>query len=431
MAKEGRNSNHNHAHHHETLSFPKGFLWGTATSAHQVEGNNDNNDWWQWEQRDRVTGNQKSGLACDHDNRFEQDFDFAAKMHHNAHRFSIEWSRIEPKPDGWDYAAVEHYRAVLKALRVRGMKTMVTLHHFTNPLWFAQTGSWERIDAAYRFARYAAFIARELGNLVDFWITINEPMIFAANGWLNGKWPPGKLSLTRFLIVKEMLELAHQKAFSEIKKIRKTARIGIAQNIFSYQLYRPHNFWDRNFMNWLDRFWNHSFLSNTAGYHDFIGLNYYFHYRLKKFRFNLRQFFADPHSEQRDASDIGWEIFPPGITEALITLKEYGKPIYITENGVATDNDHRRVRYLLNYLKEIYTAIRSGVDVRGYFYWSLLDNFEWEKGFGPRFGLVDVDFKTQRRKLKPSGKIFGQIAHANAIEHRLLKYLGHGIKVPQ
>lgn len=430
MAKEGRNLEHDHAHHHDTLTFPKGFLWGTATSAHQVEGGNDKNDWWEWEQRGRVAGDQKSGLACDHWNRYEQDFNFLTQMHNNAHRLSIEWSRIQPKSDGWDYGALEHYRLVLKALKQRNMKTMVTLHHFTNPLWFAKTGGWERSDSPKLFARYASLLARELGSLVDFWVTINEPMIFVSKGWWQASWPPGKRSALAAYRALENLESAHIAAYEAIHREHKKARVGIAQNVVSLELYRKHSLLDNAFIRWLDLFWNHRFFNHTIGYHDFIGVNYYFHYRLKRFRFKQVNWFIDIHQEQRDASDIGWEMYAPGINEVLLDLKAYNLPIYVTENGIGTDNDHRRVRYLISYLKEVYHAIKSGVDVRGYFYWSLLDNFEWEKGFGPRFGLAQVDFKSQRRTLKPSGKIFGQIAHANAIEHRLLKYLGHGIKVP-
>lgn len=419
------------SHHHETLTFPKGFLWGTATSSHQVEGNNQNNDWWAWEQRGRVKGDQKSGLACDHYERYEQDFDYAKQMNNNAHRLSLEWSRIQPTADAFDFSQIEHYRQVLQALRDRGMKTFVTVQHFTNPLWFAKRGGWLASDSADRFAMYVAFVATHLADLVDFWVTLNEPMILASKGYLEGTWPPGKKSAWAMHRALKNLQSAHRWAYQLIHKKNPHARVGFAQNMFSYQLYRPHNFWDRQFMHWLDHFWNYSFFTHTKRHHDFIGLNYYFHYRLKKFRFNFKQFFVDPRQEQRDVSDIGWEVYAPGIAAVLTDLTRYKLPIYISENGIATENDDRRVRYLISYLKEIHAAITAGVDVRGYFYWSLLDNFEWEKGFGPRFGLVEVDFASQARRLKPSGKIYGQIAKSNSIEHRLLKYLGHGIKVPR
>lgn len=417
------------SHHHETLRFPKGFLWGTATSAHQVEGNNIHNDWWQWEKRGKIEHDQESGLACDHYNRYEQDFDYAKTMHNNAHRLSIEWSRIQPEPYAFDFSEIEHYRLVLQALKKRGMQTFVTLHHFTNPLWFSARGGWLRPDAAEIFAHYGLFVARHLGDLVDFWITLNEPMIFVEKSFFEGSWPPGKRSVLAMFKALKHLEHAHRYSYQAIHHHHKTARVGMAHNMFSYQLYRPHHFWDNRFMNWLDGFWNHSFYNHTKRHHDFLGLNYYFHYRLKKFNFRFKQFFVDPRIENREVSDIGWEVFPPGITDALLDLKQYNLPIYITENGIATDNDDRRVRFLLSYLKEIHAATVAGIDVRGYLYWSLLDNFEWDKGFSPRFGLVHVDYISQQRRLKASGRIYGEIAKANAIDHRLLTYLGHGIKV--
>lgn len=421
----------NSSHHHESLDFPKKFLWGTATSAHQVEGNNTLNDWWEWEQRGRVQHDQKSGTACDHYHRFEQDFDLALKMHNNAHRLSIEWSRLQPAVDGWDYAEVKHYRQVLQALKYRGMKTFVTLHHFTNPVWFMKSGGWLSSLAAPIFARYARFAAEQFGDLVDYWTTINEPMIFVTKGYFEGSWPPGKRSLWLMLRALANMEHAHRLAYAAIHETKKRTQVGIAHNMFSYTLYRPHNLGDKWFMAWLDRFWNHRFLDHTAGCHDFLGLNYYFHYRLRKFNFRFKQFFIDPREEQRDVSDIGWEVYPPGIAEALIDLNQYHLPIYITENGIATNNDDRRVRYLLSYLKEVHTAIASGVDVRGYFYWSLIDNFEWERGYTARFGLVNVDFKNQKRTMLPSGQIYGTICQSNSIPHALLRYLGHGQKVTQ
>lgn len=417
------------SHHHEDLKFPNGFLWGTATSAHQVEGKNNLNDWWDWEQRGKVQKDQRSGLACDHYNLYEKDFDLAQKMYNNAHRLSIEWSRIQPTADTFDYSQIEHYKKVLQTLKKRGMKTFVTLHHFTNPLWFAKKGGWVNPNAPDKFAAYAEFVATHLKDDVDFWLTINEPMIFAIKGYFEGSWPPGKKSLWLLMQVLRNLQRGHNYAYQLIHHQQKNAQVGVAHNVFSYQLYRPHNFWDRLFMNWLDNFWNHGFYRATRRHHDFIAVNYYFHYRLKKFNFRFRQFFVDPRLEEREISDIGWEVYPPGITNVLLDLNQYNLPIYITENGIATNNDDRRVRFLLSYLKEIHAAATAGVNVRGYLYWSLLDNFEWDKGFDPRFGLVHVDYKTQKRELKPSGKIYGEIAKSNAIAHRLLKYLGHGIKV--
>lgn len=430
------------AHRHEPLSFPHGFAWGTATSAHQVEGHNVNNDWWSFE-REAVTRCQKrkgknclhlhaSGAACDHWNRFREDFDLVSGMGSNAYRLSLEWSRIEPRPGEFDTQVLIHYRTMLASLRERGIKTMVTLHHFTNPQWFVERGGWTRSQAPELFSCYVERVASELGDFVDWWITFNEPLVYATQGWLSGAWPPGKKNhWSNFGRVVWHLAQAHRRAWRTLKKITAHTPVGVAHNVLTIQVYRKHNFLDQWFAQVVDALWNHSFLFLTRPRtHDFIGLNYYFHYRLGVAHLRSLKFFVDIREEDREASDIGWEVYPPGMADVILDFTSYQKPIYITENGIATENDDRRVRFLISYLKEVYHAIQAGADVRGYFYWSLLDNFEWEKGFGPRFGLIHIDFSHDlKRTLKPSSEIYARIARENAIAHDLLRYLGHEVKI--
>ncbi|MFH1047162.1 MAG: glycoside hydrolase family 1 protein [Patescibacteria group bacterium] len=419
-------------HIHETRKFPDGFLWGAATSSHQVEGGNDRNDWWRWEQQGRVMDQQVSGLACDHYCRYEEDFDLAAAMGNNAHRLSIEWSRIEPVEGQFDMREVLHYRRVLEALQLRGLKSMVTLWHFTLPTWFTDQGGWLNPQALQQFERYVKFIAGELGDLVDLWNTINEPMIYLGQAYATGAWPPGTRSNWKFFRGFVRLVKAHKLAYRALHRALDTdsqkAQVGIAKNVVTYEPYRRYSEIDAVFIRLMDRLFNHQFFVWTRGHHDFIGINYYFHYRVKTRPTKATNFFFEVHTENREVSDLGWEVHPPGIFEALMSFSRYKLPIYISENGIASADDGKRPRFLVSMLKEVYHAIKAGADVRGYFHWSLLDNFEWEKGFAGRFGLIAVDFATQKRTPRRSYFVYQDICRENGLHHDLLRFVGHGVR---
>ncbi len=427
-------------HSHGPLKFPRGFLWGAATSAHQVEGGNIHNDWWLWEQKKgNVKNNDQSGKATDHYNRYEEDFDWAKSLDHNAHRLSIEWSRIEPEEGKWNFDEVAHYRNVLKALRKRKLKAMLTLHHFTNPAWIAKQGGWNNSDTPRYFARYATFIAEHLGEYVDFWVTINEPIIYIGQGYGMADWPPQRKSFFAAAGAFLRLSKGHQLAYKAIhaqldekgrkKKRKKIVQVGIAKNQLSITMYR-NRFIDYLYVRVSEFVWNDLFfLWTRLKYFDFIGVNYYFHQRVK--RAKGRGFiYVDVRSEEkRESSDLGWEVFAPGLFNVLMDLRKYKKPMYVTENGISTTNDDKRVRYIVVHLKELYHALEAGLDVKGYFHWSLLDNFEWSQGFTPRFGLIEVNYKTFKRTPRPSAFIYSQICRDNEIDHELLRFLGHGVKV--
>lgn len=433
MATKKKNSPFYKSHDHRPYNFPKGFLWGTATSAHQVEGNNSNNDWWTWEQqKGHITDNDKSLKATNQYNLYEKDFDLIEGMHHNVHRLSIEWSRIEPEEEFWDLEQVEHYKNVLKALKKRKIKVMLTLHHFTNPIWFSNKGGWESKYAPYYFERYVKFISQHLYKYVDFWITINEPIVYTSMGYIEGVWPPGKQNLYAAHKVFKHLIKAHKKAYraihTTVKKLsQKKTRVGIAKNTISFEAYNKHSLLDTFYTYLVNRFWNHTFLDRTKKYHDFIGMNYYFHQRLERKKgtiFSL-SFSSQIQKQRRDLNDLGWEIYPAGIFSTLMDMRLYNLPIYITENGIATNNDNKRIRFILAHLTEINRAINAGVKVKGYCYWSLLDNFEWHLGYEPHFGLIAVNYKTFKRTPRKSSEILSEIARTNQIEHDLLQYLGH------
>jgi len=380
-----------------------------------------------------------SGAACDHYNRYAEDFALAKSLGQNAHRLSIEWSRIEPEKGKWDMDAVMHYRRVLEELKAQGMGAMVTCWHFTLPRWFADEGGWEAVDAVRSFARYCEFLAREYGDLVDQWVTINEPMVYLLQAYGAGAWPPGKRDGIANVHVFSKMCLGHKAAHRAIHraldgKFRradggpKPVMVGIAQNVMTFEPYRKFSMVDNLFVWFADKMYNRQFFIWTYGAHDFIGINYYFHYRIKYLPTKVSQFFYEVHTENREVSDLGWELNPEGIFEAIASMSRYKKPIYITENGVANADDGKRPRLLVASLKEVYHAIQSGIDVRGYFHWSLLDNFEWERGFSGRFGLVAVDYATQKRTPRKSAYVYQEICKENGIPHRLLKFMGHGVR---
>ncbi len=377
------------------LKFPKNFYWGTATSAYQVEGGI-RNDWSEAGEK------YDAGVACDHYNRFEEDFDLAKSMNNNAHRFSIEWARIEPIEGKFNQAEIEHYRQVILALKKRNLEPFITLWHFTLPKWFTDKGGWLDMGASQYFERYVERVVGEYKDLARFWITMNEPDIYMAHAYLRGYWPPFSKSFFRTQQILRNLINIHKNVFKLIHRIQPDAQVGITKfNTFNQGVLRFFS----------DKYWNHQILQairDHKRFFDFIGLDYYVTHSL----FEIIKL-----SSKREKSDIGWEIFPEGIYRVLKDLVRYEKPIYITENGLADAKDEKRPKFIIDHLKWIHKAIEEGVDVRGYFHWSLIDNFEWDKGFEPRFGLVEIDYKNNLKRIpRPSSKIYAEICKNNALE---------------
>lgn len=391
--------------------FPPDFTWGTAMSAYQTEGNNTNTDWWVWEHHKRegqVYPTEPSETGCDSYNRYQEDFALCKQLNTNAVRISIEWARIQPESDTFDPLELDHYRKVLKAAKDQGLKTFVTLHHFTNPKWFAKIGGWSNRKSPKLFCNYAKLVAEQLGDQIDFFMTINEPQVYAMMGYLRGIWPPNTQSLIKTLIVQINFMRAHNSASKVIKKIQNKP-VGFAKNIVWYQRsLDSHNLLDSFLVAILNYIGAGFFLDRVINYCDFIGLNYYFTTQFK-----------DLHRSNNDDfnSDTGWWIYPLGLYKILKSLKKYKKPIYITENGLADAMDVSRPRFIREMLSECIRAMNKGVDLRGYFYWSLIDNFEWHQGYWPKFGLVEVDRQNNfMRKPRPSFFYYSKICQNGSID---------------
>ena len=393
------------------LKFPDGFLWGAATSSHQVEGGQDN-DWSEWEKKGKIADGTVSGRAGDHWNRYKADFDIAKSLGHTAHRLSIEWSRIEPHQGTWDETAIAHYRDVINALRERGMEPFVTLWHFTSPRWFMERGGWEAHDAPELFARYAAKIAEALFG-VTYWMTLNEANVYTLFGYVTGEWPPEVRNPWRAYRVFRNLAHGHNAAARAMRAIRPDLKIGSAHNVVPHQPVRPERSLDRWSSRTADQWYNRKWLDWTAKECDFFGINTYF--RLFMRFASPWQPFA-PAPMPKPHSDFGWEMYPHELFLALRLAGTYGKPLYVTENGVADAQDRWREEFIKGSLKELHSAISSGVDVRGYLHWSLLDNFEWREGFSKRFGLVAVDYTTMERTVRESARRFATVCKKNQLE---------------
>ncbi len=403
--------------------FPKSFFWGAGISAYQAEGNNLNSDWWEWEKR--VGLRETSGLACRHYELYKDDFDLAQLLNHNCHRLSIEWSRIEPEEGKFLNQEIEHYIDVITSLRQRNLEPIVTLHHFTNPLWFARVGGWLNKKAGDYFLRYAERIVESLCDKVKYWVTINEPMVYVYHSYILGVWPPQQVSFLKAKFVTDNLIISHIKAYKLIHRIYERRKlpspfISIAKNLQAFVpcLATPRN----KFAAYLrDRSFNFAFLKRLirAKSLDFIGINYYTRSLVDVENWGFRNLLLDTcrkgHSSLKKNS-LGWDIYPEGLYNLLLRLKKYNLPMFILENGICTEDDNNRWNFISEHLKSIHLAMAQGIRVLGYIYWSLIDNFEWDKGFSPRFGLVEVDYNTYKRTVRESARKFAEVCKTGRLE---------------
>ncbi|ATB29229.1 glycoside hydrolase family 1 protein [Melittangium boletus] len=410
---------------------PPGFLLGTSTASHQVEGGN-TNDWTDWERGTYPDGTPHilhrtpSGLATDSWNRFREDVGLMKRLGSNAYRFGIEWSRLEPTEGAWDAEAAERYRQWAHTLRSAGIEPLVTLHHFTLPRWVAASGGWENPATVDAFERFSGRVATLLGAEVDWWCTLNEPNVLAVFGYLDGVWPPGKQDERAMATVLAHLFEAHARSARQLRALDTTdadgdgraTLIGLAHHVRVFQPSTGATS-DSLVSGLTDTFFNESLPDALRTGHvslvvpgsvslqrdvpglkdsvDWFGINYYT-------RDHLRQDASPSFSHKyvpagRDTNDLGWEIYPEGLYLFLKRYAAMGVPLVVTENGMDDRTGERRPYFLRSHLYAVERAVAEGVRVRGYFHWSLLDNFEWSEGYEPRFGLfrVERDFGLTRQ----------------------------------
>ncbi len=420
--------------------FPKGFLWGTATASHQVEGNNTNNNWYKWEQEGHTSS--KSGLASDWwGGRWKEDFDRAAESGQNTHRMSVEWSRIQPTPDTWDKEALSCYRSMLQGLRERNIVPMVTLHHFTDPLWLEELGGWETDEVVPAFEKFTRRVVEELKDYCSLWCTINEPNVYALEGYLRKKFPPGKSDLKLGIQVQANMARAHARAYHTIHELQPEARVGYALH-FRPQV--PAFAWsplDRIMRNIKFEGINMAFPSaistgilrspmgkipvpEAKGTQDYFGLNYY---SVDTVSFDLRNraelFSRSFFPKGTDLADAGMNSnTPEGFFWAFKWVVKYfpNLPILVTENGIEDSTDRIRPRYIAQHVHSMWRAANFNWPIKGYFHWSLVDNFEWDRGWTQRFGLWGLDPLTQQRTKRPSADLFSEISKENGLSSQMV-----------
>jgi beta-glucosidase len=388
-------------------AFPEGFRWGTATAAHQVEGNNVNNDWWEWEHRAESVCVEPSGDACDHYHRYPEDIRLLRELGFNSYRFSLEWSRIEPEEGHFSTAALDHYRRMCVGCLEHGLDATVTFHHFTTPLWATADGGWHDERIVDRFARFCEKATEHLGDVITRGCTINEPDVVSFVGYQIGAFPPGLVDRDLWQKANGNLIAAHTKSYDAIKSGPGDFPLGLTLSMTDYQA-TPAD--DPAALHKVDRIRHHGedvFLEACRG-DDYIGVQTYSRSRVGP------EGQLGPE-EGVEVLPMGYEFWPEALAACIRRAWEVTEhiPVLVTENGIGTDDDTQRRRYVERALDGVLDCIGDGIEVEGYTYWSCLDNFEWAFGYGPRFGIIDVDRTTQRRTVKPSGQWLGEIARAN------------------
>lgn len=400
------------------------FLWGTATASYQVEGGNTNNDWWEWEKSGKIKTGDSALIACNHYNLYKEDFQLIKFLSNNAYRFSVEWSRIEPRRGEFNEKEILHYVDMLRELKRLNIEPVLTLHHFTIPTWFRDMGGFFNEDSPKIFANYVRHVVPYFSDYVKYWITINEPMVLSSLGYFLGMWPPGDKDFGKTVKVSRNLILCHMEANKAIKENKSDAQVSVAQHIL---IFEPDNKWNpfdssiakfNNFMlnyAFLDAltkgripypFSKGKFYSDLENSIDYIGLNYYTRVFVK---FTPKGLFKEAERNM-PKNDFNQYIYPEGIERVIVNLaNRYGLRIMVTENGIADREDKWRSEYILKTVESMKNAVKRGANIFGYMFWSLMDNFEWNEGYSMKFGLFEVDFKTQERKPRKSAYTYKEV----------------------
>jgi beta-glucosidase len=421
---------------------PPHFLMGSATSGAQIEGGDTNSNWYVWCKQGHIKDQSSCFRANDHWNRFREDIDLMTELNHKVYRMGVEWSRLEPEEGRFDQEALAHYRDEIMLLLQKGIRPLVTLHHFSHPIWLEEQGGFEEPRILPLFLRYARFVVEGLGDLVSEYITINEPNVYAVEGYYFGIWPPGKKNIRLVLKVMKHIALCHISAYRLIHQIRKEkgwpgqTMVGVANHLRVFDPYNKHNPLDHIAAKAMDYLFQDALTKTMADgrfraplgagaplgkgrYLDFFGLNYY---TRDGVRFKGFQNHTMPDTPR---NDLDWEIYPEGLSRlGRKCYEQYRVPIWITENGTCDVEDRFRTRYLYDHLREISRLCNEGIPIERYYHWTLMDNFEWAEGESARFGLIHVDYDTQKRTIRKSGRFYAGICkNLEVTEEMIQAYL--------
>lgn len=409
------------------FQLPHWFLLGTATAATQIEGGERNNNWYAWYEAGNIRDGSDPSIACDHWNRVAEDTALLSTLGCRVHRLGVEWSRIEPEEGRIDEAAISHYREELEAIRDAGVIPMVTIYHFSHPLWFAEDGGWLSPKAGARFVRFAEVLVRRLGDLVDEWITINEPNVYLLFAHFLGEWPPGGRSLRAFFRGARHMLRAHRGAYDTIHRVsadlgRERPSVGVAHHL---RVFDPAtgSLLDRAVARGYRAVTQDRFVStmSSSRWSDFLGVNYYSR-DLVRFTSDPREGFGRREvAPGAPVNDLGWELYPEGLYRVIRRYAAATRlPVYVTENGTCDAEDSFRAGYIYDHLYQLYRLLEDGVDVRRYYHWTLTDNFEWAEGNSARFGLVGVDYATQARTVRDSGWFYADVCRRRSLSADML-----------
>jgi len=399
------------------VDFPSSFLWGAAISSYQTEGANYNSDWYLWEKKKKI---QEAARAANHYELFSRDFKLAKELNLGAVRLSFEWARINPQPGVYIEEEINHYKEVIQTLKILGLKPFVTLHHFTNPIWVAESGGFESSKNIGHFLAYLKRIVEEFKDDIQHWSIFNEPLVYVYNGYICGRWVPGVKSIRIARKVSSNITSAYIEGYKEIKSIyngEASSYVSLVNHIRKFSPCPDFNFGQNSISACLkDKLSNFGIINylTKKSCLDYLAVNYYCKEYVKFKGLVGAECMHQFHKERKNY--LGWYIYPQGFYELLKKFKHYDLPIYIMENGTAEIEDSLYKDYLSSHLQSVARAISDGVDIKGYFWWSLIDNFEWDYGFSPKFGLIDVNYDTFERRIKPFALTYAKICKENRIE---------------
>lgn len=424
------------------LNFNDEFMFGTATSSTQIEGGDRNNTWYQWCEDGRIWDSSNCVRACDHWDRIDEDTELLKKLHVQTHRMSLEWSRIQPAAESFSEEAIQHYRYEIQLLLDNNIKPLISLHHFSDPIWFQEMGGWSKSENSDIYIQYVKYVVEKLGDLVCEWVTFNEPNVYIIFGYLLGIFPPGKRNVAEtFKLIGELIHV-HIRIYDLIHKTRSEfgfegkTMVGAA---IHFRIFDGITYSGKLTAKFVDYIFHELFVTGmTKGkltfplknkhrkirkgkYMDFLGVNYYTR-NIVEFAFDpSNYFYRFMHDNSLNKSDLNWDIYPKGIYRVC---KRYYKkchiPIYITENGISDKYDNRRPNFIIQHLAYIHKAIKEGIPVKRYYHWTLMDNFEWTEGETAKFGLYHCNFENQERTARNSAELYANICREKEIRKEMV-----------